>query len=555
MSEQKFDFGKCKYGLFVHYVHGLSFFSDGRRPRDLGETVASFDVEGFAKDIAETGVQFLIFTAWHMKTVPLYPSKVNARWRGIEPIERDLLGEIIDAVNARGVRVILYTHPRDGHDFGDTARASTGWGEGHREGGGNDTANPATFDYARWNQYVKELYTELADRYAHKICGFYTDGMGPWDGRSSAAENNFQVVDYLMLRDIIKSRNPDAVIIQNHFGYIFSNDFEMPEGYFGYEREALGGFVERLPAAEKSLAMSTFKDSWMPKLPLGDADSSYAVPIENAIRFVLFNASCTLGGGTVYAAGPYCEGNVWANGAIEYLKRLGKKVSEYKESALDAKVSKSFPTISGDTLESLGNRFFTTSNDEKYEYLHLMGAQKEVTLPRPIDGATLHSPLSLTSGLAVSHFDGKKLTLTGEFDPIDSVIRFERTNPAAPRFEWINNSNKRFKYSEGWKYHNLDRFEARQKMTLGCFESDLHQSLTAGASVFVAFEGSAVEIYGRGQVSVFVDGVKLADIECGLKNNLSRNLLYTATRLYGGWHTLYLVTDKEFHFDAIKVIK
>ena len=99
MSEQKFDFGKCKYGLFVHYVHGLSFFSDGRRPRDLSETVASFDAEGFAKDIAETGVQFLIFTAWHMNTVPLYPSKVNARWRGIEPIERDLLGEIIDAVN------------------------------------------------------------------------------------------------------------------------------------------------------------------------------------------------------------------------------------------------------------------------------------------------------------------------------------------------------------------------------------------------------------------------------------------------------------------------
>ena len=74
MSAQKLDFFKYKYGLFMHYVHGISMFSDGRKPGDINETVDSFDVEGYAEDVAATGAQFLIFTAWHWKTIPLYPS-------------------------------------------------------------------------------------------------------------------------------------------------------------------------------------------------------------------------------------------------------------------------------------------------------------------------------------------------------------------------------------------------------------------------------------------------------------------------------------------------
>ena len=70
MGTQNFDFYKCKYGLFVHYVHGLSMFSDGRKPKDINETLDSFDVKGFARDVADMGFQFLIFTSWHKNTIP-----------------------------------------------------------------------------------------------------------------------------------------------------------------------------------------------------------------------------------------------------------------------------------------------------------------------------------------------------------------------------------------------------------------------------------------------------------------------------------------------------
>ena len=558
MSAQKLDFFKYKYGLFMHYVHGISMFSDGRKPGDINETVDSFDVEGYAEDVAATGAQFLIFTAWHWKTIPLYPSEVTAKWRGCETPRRDLIGEIIDALNAKGVKVIIYTHPRDGHDFDPAERVATGWGEGQRTVGGADSqANPLTFNNERWNAYITELYTELADRYAHKIYGFYTDGAGPHDGSDPSMENNFQIVNYLKIRDIMKSRNPEIVMIQNYFGYLFSDDFAMPEGYFGFETDVLKSCIEKLPAAEKSLAICPFDGNWLPAKPLDSTNDDSFPPIENMIKFVLFNASCTIGGGTVYATAPYCEGNVWEHGVIEYLKSVGNKVNQYKKSVFDAKVSKSYPTISGETLESLDYKFFMTSDDDKYEYLHIMKGTDTVTLENSLDGATLENPVSLTKGLKVESFDGKTLTLSGSFDEIDSVIRFDRiNNENAPAFEWINDTDKRIRYSsKSWKYYHLSNVVERQKLFKGCFESDIHRARADGDTAFLAFEGSVVEIYARGKATVFIDGINVGQIDCSSESDGKRNLSYTSMNLHGGWHTLYMVVEKDFDFDAVRIVK
>ena len=557
MSRPNFDFYRYKYGLFVHYVHGLSMFSDGRMPKNINETLDSFDAEGFARDVADMGVQFLVFTAWHWRMIPLYPSEVTAKWRHCEIPRRDLLGEIIDAVNAKGIQVILYTHPRDGHDFDPADRAATGWGDGHREGCGKDSPDPAGFDTDKWNGYVTELYAELADRYARRIYGFYTDGIGPVDGRDPLMKSNLQVVNYLKLRDTMKSRNPDIVMIQNYFGYIFSDDFAMPEGYFGYEHDVLKNCIDQLPAAEKALAMSPFDGNWMPGCPLEGKDVEPGeTPVENAIRFVLFNASCTVGGGTVYTAGPYAEGNVWVPGALDYLKRIGQKVNGYRESVLDAKVSLSYPTVSGETLKSLGHRFFMTSDDERYEYLHITKAIDRITLGKSLDGASLAAPVSLTDGLTVESYDGATITLSGRFDEIDSVIRFERIggeNP--PVTEWINDTDKRICYSPRWGYHCLNRDEFSQTITKGCFESDLHRAYADSETAFVAFEGSVLEIYARGKAALFIDGVRAGEIDCGSANDGIRHLAYTSMDLHGGWHTLLIVADEGFALDALRITK
>jgi hypothetical protein len=95
----------------------------------------------------------------------------------------------------------------------------------------------------------------------------------------------------------------------------------------------------------------------------------------------------------------------------------------------------------------------------------------------------------------------------------------------------------------------------RQEITKGCFESDLHRSLAKGASAFVAFEGSVLELYGRGEVSVFIDGVELGEVSCSLESDGKRKLIFTSPNLHGGWHTLYLVTESQFDLDALRIKK
>ena len=74
--KKDFTFKKRKYGLLVHFVHGISCHSDGSLPQSINETVDGFDVQGFANNVEKMGVEYLIFTAWHWRAIPLYPSEV-----------------------------------------------------------------------------------------------------------------------------------------------------------------------------------------------------------------------------------------------------------------------------------------------------------------------------------------------------------------------------------------------------------------------------------------------------------------------------------------------
>jgi hypothetical protein len=360
-----YTFQKRKYGFFVHFVHGISHYADGRKAQSFKETIENFDVEGFADAIASMGVEYLIFTAWHAKMLPLYPSKVTEKYRGIKMPERDLLGEIIDAITARGIDMLLYTHPRDGHDFSAEDKLACGWGKDIP----GDRPDAETFDYEKWNEYVLALYGELLARYGDKLSGIYTDGTGPFSSKSEKYEKTLQVIDYTRLRNMIKQKNPKICMIQNHFGYLFSDDFEMPEGYFGFE-DSCWQDTGVLPAAGKSLALCPFEGGWWPTESARGKDVR-SNNVAQLARFAIFNASCTAGGGTCFASGPYCEGNLFPVGVVEFMQELGAMMRARKESVLDAVPSASYPTVSGDTMQAREYRCFTESADGKYEYLQV----------------------------------------------------------------------------------------------------------------------------------------------------------------------------------------
>lgn len=567
-------FEQYKYGLFVHFVGDLSIRADGSHPRTMNELVQDFDVEAFADQVASMNVQYLILTAWHYKMRPLYPSAVTEKWRPGNSPSRDLLGEIIDAVTARGIGMILYTHPRDGHDFDDEDRLATGWGIGH-EKDWLDTPDFSTFDYKKWNTYIKELYTELAQRYGKKLLGFYTDGVGPYKGKHPKMEQNFQIVDYLMIRDIMKSVNPNIAMIQNYFGYLFSNDYAMPEGFFGYE-DVTGWDVSHWPAAEKGMALCPFTGGWWPE-PIPRGKDVRKASVKNMVQYTLFYASCSNSGGLAFASGPYCEGNLWPVGVLETLQEAGRELARFDESVFHAGPSQSYPTVSGDTLGSKHYRFFTTSTDGRFEYLHLLKPPVDncISLDVPADSILLSEPQSMTRGLEVKSFHenpggGWNLTLTGTFDPIDSVIRFERTLTSDSvtktiRPFWLNDTDKRIRYEGTWNYHHLT--EAPDTIrALGCFEHDFHRASHQGDAFFLAFEGDVIEIYGNkrpgnGSARVFLDGIFMecitqsADDAATSHTDQVRQLLYRSGRLHGGWHTLYVVLEQDlpFELDAVRI--
>jgi hypothetical protein len=490
---------------------------------------------------------------------------VTEKWRPGNSVTRDLLGEIIDSANSKGVAVILYTHPRDGHDFEDDEKISMGWGLG-TDGVHNDVPNGENFNYKTWNAYITELYTELADRYAHKLLAFYTDGVGSYSGKDTHFENNLQIVNYLTIRDIMKSRNPDIAMIQNYFGNIFSNDYAMPEGYFGYEDVMDMAHTEKWPVANKSLAICPFAGGWMPSADFVGKDAR-KMTVGDMLKYTMFDASCTAGGGLCWACSPYAEGNVWQTGVVECMTAVGDELLRRSEGFYNARPSMSYPTLSGDTLEGREYTFFMSSDDGRYEYLHLMKERKTLTIPASADGAELFSPVPLCDGVKVEGFEksegGYLLSLSGEFDETDTVIRFERVGgEAASTVSFINDTDKRIRYEGEWKYcHLVGNKGDEGLLPHGCFESDYHRTESAGASLFVAFEGDFAEVYGnlrRGNSSagVYIDGIELGTLCTDSETAHNRELLFRSGDLHGGWHTLYIVNkeNKSFEFDALKII-
>ncbi|MEN9991948.1 MAG: hypothetical protein RLZZ224_1650, partial [Verrucomicrobiota bacterium] len=208
--QAKAHFATLKNGFFVHYVWagggGLTLKRDGSAPQSIDELADAFDADGFARDMEAWGVEYVIFTAWHANINPLFPSQTMKRW-GMpnHSCRRDLLGDMIKACKARGIPVVLYTHPRDGHDLRGEDRIKTGWGATPGQQPGDP--NWAEFDYQKWNDFTNELYAELIDRYGKDIIGLFLD-------EGSSAGDSQRVVDYPRLRHTIKSRAPHIVMQQ-----------------------------------------------------------------------------------------------------------------------------------------------------------------------------------------------------------------------------------------------------------------------------------------------------------------------------------------------------
>jgi hypothetical protein len=151
-------FVKAGYGVMFHWTDFTQSRDGMKKP--YSEAVNAFDVDTFAKLISEIGAAYVILTLNHAH--PHCPAPIQS-WEAIHPgstTRRDLMGDIADALEKRGIRFLLYINSpvltRLGHI------GTTGLYE-------------LTCSEEQFTEIHKSVLSEIGSRYRDKLAGYWFD--------------------------------------------------------------------------------------------------------------------------------------------------------------------------------------------------------------------------------------------------------------------------------------------------------------------------------------------------------------------------------------------
>ena len=149
-SAKSIAFQKMHLGLFVHYTYvgkpyqwGSTLWADTSKVKSLDELADNLDVNDLAAMAASMRAQYVVFTAFHANMNVLCPSVVMKRQLPGHCSKRDVIGDLIKALKAKNIRLLLYFHPSDGHDFTKEDQERVGWNDGA--------------PFTRWNDFINEF--------------------------------------------------------------------------------------------------------------------------------------------------------------------------------------------------------------------------------------------------------------------------------------------------------------------------------------------------------------------------------------------------------------
>lgn len=496
-------FRRMKYGFFVHYVWdggggATPIRKDGSKPGSIDQLADEFDARGFAEDLSTMGVECVFFTAWHANNYPLYPSAITDRVAGTaRSPKRDMLGDMIDACRAKGIRVLFYTHP----------------------------CQPVFRDID-WSDYASGLYAELTDRYGDRIDGLYMDENDP-DGRMG--------LDFRRMGRAIRLRNPELVLVQNNYGNLYANDLPVGEWLSAPGADPLNwGQANSFPIAH------TIASSWMAhQTPQSEKGMCYTG--KGIYRFsVMAAGSCTEGGGMLWATGPYVGGGGWERGVMEEMTKAGNLIRQSGESVRNTYPSRSYPTSTGTPIGALKWGVATRSVDDRVEFLHVLRppSGKVLELAPPADGKRFANARLYPSQKPVGFQQtpqGIRITLAVEdtWDPVDTIIAMDAVTSGGRCL--TNNTHPAVRYQgESWKIEQTAEGD--------CYEADRHVATADGDRFGLSFTGTDIVFLGspgtgQGEVEFLVDGQPFRTVDLS-KGDGKRIAVLAVTGLPPGKHTL-----------------
>ena len=148
-------FVAAKYGVMFHW--GTRTQPRRGPQKAFPDAVSDFDVDNLADIVQQTGAGYVIFQAVHGSH--WFPGPIQS----IEKImpgrtcQRDLIGDLADALNARGIRLVLY------HAYGGSEKA---WAKAS----GYDRKDKSEFHHN-----LCTTLTEIGERYGNKVAGYWFD--------------------------------------------------------------------------------------------------------------------------------------------------------------------------------------------------------------------------------------------------------------------------------------------------------------------------------------------------------------------------------------------
>ena len=205
---------KGSVGVSSHWTNRTRRL-DGAEPA-FTDAVDGFDVERYADALAGAGARHCIFTLAHAQQYLPCPLEELDRVLSGRTARRDLLGELIAALNARGIRFIAYyNHSCNGNDDPPWMDAC-GYAQGIRG------------DLDRFQEIICSIVGALSRRYGTGISGwwfdsaFSVDPFGPAPaGCAAAPDLGGWRLSWPAYIGAARSGNPDAAVAVN--AGIFNN--------------------------------------------------------------------------------------------------------------------------------------------------------------------------------------------------------------------------------------------------------------------------------------------------------------------------------------------
>ncbi|CAF0833661.1 unnamed protein product [Didymodactylos carnosus] len=337
------------------------------------------------------------------------------QWRpGHSSTTRDVIQDLIVALKPYNIRLMLYIHVTDGHDFTEEEQMATGW-------------NDPTDNYAKWNNFVNDMVTEIGNRYGKGIDGYWLD---------MTTEDYFQdMIDKQRLRQSLLAGNLDRVVVGNGGGGDTpasvaggATDYEAREYYPSLD------FNTWTSTENQTATVIATDGNWWVTTAVGKSDLKYSP--EDMFRFTILEAGTNQnGGGMNWAVGCYVgSSTLWEDGIKIGLQRLGNYIESVSPSIKNVYPSTSYITPSGASLNTISSGIVATKSiDDMVEYIHVLNPPSVgniLILSAPKDSKVFRKALLLKNGHVVSIKQTKNslvLTLdkSDAWDILDTVIKLE----------------------------------------------------------------------------------------------------------------------------------